>query len=91
MYAEQLVRWNNLAQTILYRDELLPGDRVQFDMSTRITLSEPTFRFWYQIVKPTLNPDAVRYVDYLLAQPGRRPAPGWGNKNTASEVYTYNV
>jgi hypothetical protein len=48
---------------------VFPGDRVQFDMSTRITLSEPTFRFWYQIVKPTLNPDAVRYVDNLLAQP----------------------
>ena len=67
-YAVELARWNNLSQTIVYLDELLPADRLQFDSSTRVTLSDPAFRFWYGIVKPTLDPDAVRYVDNLLAR-----------------------
>lgn len=54
-------------------DQLLPQDRVHNDSSLRLSLSEPIFRLWYEISKSTLSPDAVRYLDNLLAQPGRGP------------------
>jgi len=63
-------RWNNTSQTILYIDDLPPGDRAQFDNTTRGGFSEPLAHLWYESVKSDYNPDVVRYVDHLLAQPG---------------------
>ena len=69
LHSESIARWSNVAQTFLYIDELNPGDRAQFDGSTRFALSEHAYRLWYDLFKPNLNPDAVRYVDNLLARP----------------------
>ena len=66
-------RWNNTSQTILYIDDLPPGDRAQFDNTTRGGFSEPLAHLWYESVKGDYNPDVVRYVDNLLAQPGSTP------------------
>jgi len=70
LVAELTARWNNSSQTILYVDELLPGDRIQFDRTLRGGFAEPVVRWWWEFSKPAFNPDAVRYVDNLLAQPG---------------------
>jgi len=67
--AEQSARLNNISQTILYIDELTPGDRAQFDNTTREGLSEPICRLWYETRKNVINPDVARYIDNLLAQP----------------------
>ena len=69
LYVEMLVRWQNTAQTILYVDELPEGQRAQFDRSLAATTAEPAFLWWYELQKPKLDPDAVRYMDDLLAQP----------------------
>jgi hypothetical protein len=70
LYTDLLIRWQVTAQTIPYADDLPPGDRAQFDRGLRTGTAEPAFLFWYNLQKPMLNPDAVRYVDNLLAQPG---------------------
>jgi hypothetical protein len=73
--AELQARWNNMSQTILYIDELSPGDRAQFDRTTRGGFSELLVRLWYESAKGNYNPDVVRYVDNLLAQPNNGPSP----------------
>jgi len=65
--------WANLAQSILYADELPPTDRFQLDSSIRRVMMEPIRRFYYETYKSQLNPDAVRYIDNLLAQPSSTP------------------
>jgi hypothetical protein len=72
---ELQARWNNTSQTILYIDELSPGDRAQFDRTTRGGFSEPLVHLWYESAKGDYNPDVVRYVDNLLAQPNKDPSP----------------
>lgn len=67
--AEQSARWNNVSYTILYLDELPPGEREQFDRTTRGSFSEPLVRFWFDRSKSAFSPEAVRYIDNLLAQP----------------------
>jgi hypothetical protein len=67
--AEQSARWNNTSYTLLYVDELPPGEREQFDRTTRGFFSEPLVRFWFDLSKSSFSPDAVRYVENLLAQP----------------------
>src|SRR5262245_48289686 len=69
LIAEQSASWNNLSQTVLYVDELAPGDREQFNRTTRGHFSEPLVRLWYETAKRDFNPDVVRYVDNLLATP----------------------
>ena len=66
--SELAAQWNNVSQTILYIDELPPGNRAQFDRTNRDGFSEPVVRLWYETVKSNFDPDAVRYVDNLLAQ-----------------------
>jgi len=63
--------WVFRAQVIPLAKELRAGDRAQFDAGIR-TLYEnlPSGRLWFQAVKNNLDPDAVRYVENLLAQPG---------------------
>jgi hypothetical protein len=67
--SELSARWSNWAQTILYVDELPPGDHAQFDIALRIGLVEPVVRFWWDSNKSYFNPDAVRYVENVLSQP----------------------
>jgi hypothetical protein len=60
--------WIYRAQVIAYASELRAGERVQFDNGLRIHYGRNGLeRLWYQTVKPTLDPDAVRYVDAVLA------------------------
>ena len=61
-------RWTNLAETIIHLDEMLSVDREQFDIYARAAMSDPGFQFWYQTLKPTLHPLAVKYADNILAQ-----------------------
>lgn len=73
LYVEFLVRWQNTAQTILYVDELPQGQRTQFERGLRAGTAEPAFLLWYGLQKPMLDPEAVHYVDNLLAQPNSTP------------------
>ena len=68
--AEFAARWNNTSQTILYLDDLPAGEREQFEKTARNGFSEPLFRFWYQFSKSDFSPEAVGYIDNLLAQWG---------------------
>ena len=68
LHTELFCRWENVAQSVLYIEELDAGTRAQFNRSTRFVFSEPVFRLWFDLFKPNLNPDVVRYVDNLLAE-----------------------
>ena len=63
--------WQYRTQTITHIDELPAGERTQFDRGVGSAYGLPgRSRAWYEHFKvSTLNPDAVRYIDNLLAQP----------------------
>ncbi len=63
--------WNYRLQIIPYVDELPAMERTMFDVGIRTTLNKPgVYRTCYETGKRLYHPDAVRYVDNLLAQPG---------------------
>jgi hypothetical protein len=64
-------RWMSREQNIVFISDLTPGQRMQFDQSIRngYRSSSPDGA-WYEEYKSNLNPDAVKYIDNLLAQPG---------------------
>ena len=62
--------WQYRAQVIRHVDELDPGDRHSFDAVARLVYTSPLGRLWFEETKPLLDPDAVRYVEKLIAQPG---------------------
>ena len=68
--AEQIAWWSYRVQVVAYVDELPPEDRLEFDASTRAFYSVPYSRHWLEATKSRLNPNAVRYIENLLAQPG---------------------
>ena len=60
------------AQVIQYINELSAGERFGFDGSIRGRYGHDAGLIgplWYEDRKAALNPDAVRYIDNLLAQP----------------------
>ena len=59
-------------QIISKVDELPPMERTAFDGAIRSTYGQPGAprTFYESIIKPLSHPDAVRYIDNLLAQPG---------------------
>jgi len=62
--------WNYRLQMIPYVDELPAMERTMFDLCLRGGLEQPgVFRLCYETSKPRYRPDAVRYIDNLLAQP----------------------
>ena len=69
--AEQGALWNYRLQVIPYVDELPSGDRASFDALTRLAYGRPGIaRFYYEaFAKSSSHPDAIRYIDNLLAQP----------------------
>ena len=68
---DQMAWWAYRVQVIPYLGELPAGERAEFESRTRGNYAGPTLaRFWYDSAKPTLNPDVVRYIDELVAQPG---------------------
>lgn len=69
LYFDQYAAWLHQTQSIPHVDALTPGERAAFDAGMRSMYTRhPLGRFWYETVKSELNPDAVRYVDNLLAQ-----------------------
>ena len=64
-------QWQVYAQQLRDFDELLAGERAALERSLRNIYSiNPVGRLWYETMKSSLNPDAVHYIDNLLAQPG---------------------
>ncbi len=61
--------WQYRAQVIVYVNELPIAERMAFDRTVRASYESPLGRLWYEMMKATLDADAVRYVDKLLAQP----------------------
>ena len=70
VFSDQLATWQYRIQVIAYIDDLSQGDRYEFDGWTRSLYASGTGKLWYETQKPRLNPDPVRYIDRLLAQPG---------------------
>lgn len=66
----QWALWFYREQGIELIGDLAPAQRIQFEHAARNQLSPWTpERAWYGQNKPHLNPDAVCYIDDLLAQP----------------------
>ena len=62
--------WNYRLQIIPYVDELRAMERAMFDVGILTTLGQAgVYRLCYETGKPRYHPDAVRYIDNLLAQP----------------------
>jgi hypothetical protein len=59
----------HIAQTVLYIDELPPGERAQFDQSNRRWFEQPLTRVWFKYMKSSYSPDAVKYLENLVALP----------------------
>ena len=70
VFSDQLATWQYRIQVIAYIDDLSQADRYEFDGWTRSLYASGTGKLWYKTQKPRLNPDAVCYIDNLLAQPG---------------------
>ena len=66
----QVASWAHWQSTVTQIHELTVGERTEFDIGIRNFYGHGVGRLWYSTSKATLNPDAVRYVDNLLAQPG---------------------
>ena len=68
----QAAFWNYRLQVIPYVHDLPAPDRLAFDWATRGAYGRPGVgRLFYEtLIRPTGHPDAVRYIDDLLAQPG---------------------
>ena len=70
LWWEQLAWWQNRVQAVSYIEEMTTGARIDLDRTLRTEYGRvPVPRLWYETVKGGLNPDAVRYIDNLLAQP----------------------
>jgi len=71
LFSYQYAWWFYQAQVIPFAKDLRAGERVQFNNGIRIMYTfRHLSRLWYQTHKNILDPDAVRYVDNLLAQSG---------------------
>jgi hypothetical protein len=64
--------WNYRAQVIVNVDELTPGQRAEFDSGIRASYTTfPLSVLWYQHARVIgVDPDAVRYIDAVLARSG---------------------
>jgi len=71
VYGYQAAWWQTRSESIRYMKELPDSDQEGFDARMRfIFQAGSSDRFWYETNKPIVTPDAVRYMDNLLAQPG---------------------
>src|SRR5262245_54173879 len=62
--------WHNLETSIESIDRLSPGVRRELDNRIRSQYSRSIMLSkWFELSKEQLNPDAVRYVENVLAQP----------------------
>lgn len=71
-HARQTAWWTYRLQIIPYVDELPAMERTAIENQLRGTYGRPgVARLFYETyLKSTAHPDAVRYIDNLLAQPG---------------------
>ena len=70
VYGYQAAWWQTRSESIRYMKELPDSDQEGFDARMRfIFQAGSSDRFWYETNKPIVTPDAVRYMDNLLAQP----------------------
>ena len=63
-----------LAKTTAGQSSFAVAEWTQFDRRISDNFAEALFRFWLDVVKPALNPDAVRYMDSLSKQPSSTPS-----------------
>ena len=71
---DQQAWWQYRTEMIPHLDELTQSERKMFEFGIRQYRDFPLSKLWYETSRQTiLNPDIVRYVDNLLAQPGRFP------------------
>jgi hypothetical protein len=61
--------WLSDAQYIAHIDKLTKGERASFDAMMRVQYTVGMRSKFLEINRQVLNPDAVRYIDNLLAQP----------------------
>ena len=57
-------------KVISYSSELSSADLFQANVGIRAHFGSSVGSLWFETMKPSLNPDSVRYIDNLLAQPG---------------------
>ena len=72
LFWDQLAFWVDRTLTVSVIDALPAGERTQFEIHIRNSYgsnASPVSRLWYETTKAALNPDVVRYIDNLLAQP----------------------
>ena len=67
---DQFGWFNHRHHLIPHVDEMPAGDRAWLDLGILNYRNSPLLKLWYESSKPSLPPDAVSYVDNLLAQPG---------------------
>ena len=70
LWWEQFAWWNYRTHTLAYLHELPSGAQQHFVFGMKGYRDVPLFRLWYETNKFSLDPDAVRYVDNLSAEPG---------------------
>jgi hypothetical protein len=71
LFASFWASWSHYEQMIESLEQLSGGARRQFDGTLRANLGPGgPASAWYATVRSRLNPDAVRYVDALLARSG---------------------
>jgi hypothetical protein len=64
----QLAVWSYRISIIPYVDELTPMEHAVFDAGVRSYGNPGFYRLFYETTKRSAHPDAVRYIDKLLAQ-----------------------
>ena len=70
LYWVEVARWTYRLQIIPNVDELSPMERAQFNEPIRMSYGRPgVSQLFYEGIKRGTHPDAVRYIDNLLAQP----------------------
>jgi hypothetical protein len=71
LFYDELALYNARYPTVYHLNQLSDGQRWEFDSALRGHYGSPGISCaWYQSVKEFLNPEVVRYIDNLLAQPG---------------------
>jgi hypothetical protein len=71
LHSHQLAWWQHRLQVIPHLDTMLPSQRASFENATRSYFAQPMMRMWYDEFKlGRSHPEAFRYIDNLLAQPG---------------------
>ena len=76
LHWEQFSWWQSRVQVITYVNDLPHGERVMFDRFARGAYEHNLIgRLWFDVMKDSLNPDAVDYIGNLLAHhPSSTPA-----------------